>query len=569
MMKKTLLLFILTCWGAVSAFAQFDNSAWGNTLNGNASGSGGFVTIYSSLKPVDGTGSFTAIKVPSSNNYIEDVDISAWIATVPLSKRLKAKAGEPFTIDVHTAGYAGTNFANPSVGSPYWTVDTSDVYFPTTNPKMPNGIGQNGGSSKYSEFFSWEQKFPLNYYAPGNVNYEGYKKQFVFTNGSSEGYIVFRLVENEYMDFAGFGVAFPTGVSHTTVLLVPFVVEGPVERNTPVLGTITKPQLPYTVIHRPPGDESSATMVSTQKTCRNIQESVATTESNTGRGSIKLGTKETVGIVLAVDIEIYAKISAKLGTGSMDIRTKEKETCIEVTNEFTLQSLVDGNVTSDVFVGYGLDMYYGIWRNLSVVNGAIAYDTSLIYAPVDGTLRQFALSEDGIREDIALQQTLFNSAPDEKSRARAKHQIDAWNAVLAKNEENKLQATEVLDPGKIFEAGIPQTVSKGVTYSQTASIETSSYIEGSFDLEFLVDIAGSGWSAGYEYQSRTEYGALATNSSDSSTILTYTLADGDATSFNGILRRDKFVVDTLRDPMFGTPVFKLVELGTKSSCPSV
>ncbi|KPM48242.1 LamG domain-containing protein [Jiulongibacter sediminis] len=540
----------------------YNNSAWGNTLNGNSLGSGGFVTIYSSLKSVDG-GDFWAVKVNSSNPAIEDVNISAAMAQVPLSKRLKAKAGEPFTIDIHTAAFAATDFQNPTPGLNFWTADTSTVYFANSaNESKPNGLGQSGEVSTYSDFFSWDPKFPMNYYAPGQVNYEGFKNQFVFTKGSEEGYIVFRIEEREYTTTEVTGTI-PTGIAYTTVLFIPFVVEGPLERQIEPIGVVTKPQIPHMILHRPPGDLSKASITTGQKTCRNLEETYQYENSVSGRASFKWGTKLELGIIVTQELEAYYQVTGSIGGGDIQISTNSKETCIETVSSIEQKSLDEGSIGGDLFIGYGFDAEYGKATNLYIDSlGQIQYYYGIYMVPIL-PLRDFQLTERGIRNDMAENLALANdtSAPEE-IRVKAQNQADAWQKVLDLNAANILLAKSgpTIHNDLTWDGNVAaKTFNKTVDFSLTRSIETTSYFGGGIAAEFLVEYGGTGASGGINFMTTSTYGSKTDESTSNSTTISYSFEDNDTD--------DHFTVRTFRDPMFGTPVFDLIGNNNRSSCP--
>ncbi|WP_304237102.1 LamG domain-containing protein [Jiulongibacter sediminis] len=540
----------------------YNNSAWGNTLNGNSSGSGGFVTIYSSLKSVDG-GDFWAVKVNSSNPAIEDVNISAAMAQVPLSKRLKAKAGEPFTIDIHTAAFAATDFQNPSPGLNFWTADTSTVYFANSaNESKPNGLGQSGEASTYSDFFSWDPKFPMNYYAPGQVNYEGFKKQFVFTKGSEEGYIVFRIEEREYTTTEVTGTI-PTGIAYTTVLFIPFVVEGPLERQIEPIGVVTKPQIPHMILHRPPGDLSKASITTGQKTCRNLEETYQYENSVTGYAAFKWGTKLDVGLIVTQELEAYVQVTGTVGGGDVQISSNSKETCIETVSSIEQKSLDEGSIGGDLFIGYGFDAEYGKATNLYIDSlGQVNYYYGIYMVPIL-PLRDFQLTEDGIRKDMAENQALANNASvSPEIRAKAQNQADAWQKVLDLNAANILLAKNgpTINNDLTFEGSeVAQKFDKTVDFSLTKSIETTSYFTGGVAADFLVEYGGAGASGGINFTTTSTYGEKTNETQSNTTTISYSFDDNDTD--------DLFTVRTFRDPMYGTPVFELIGSNNKTSCP--
>jgi hypothetical protein len=83
-------------------------------------------------------------------------------------------------------------------------------------------------------------------------------------------------------------------------------------------------------------------------------------------------------------------------------------------------------------------------------------------------------------------------------------------------------------------------------------------LEGTFGVEAVIEVGGSGVTGGYEYKSSKRFGKTQNQSAEEAKVMRYTLTDDDP--------GDVFNVDVVRDPMYGTPIFRL-KAGTKSSCP--
>ena len=97
-----------------------------------------------------------------------------------------------------------------------------------------------------------------------------------------------------------------------------------------------------------------------------------------------------------------------------------------------------------------------------------------------------------------------------------------------------------------------------ISIVDTKTITTEQYIDGTAGLELVLSIGGSGVSGGYEYSTSKRYGQTTSTSQDSAKVLRYTLADDDS--------GDIFYTTIVRDPMFGTPIFRR-DGATASSCP--
>ena len=93
---------------------------------------------------------------------------------------------------------------------------------------------------------------------------------------------------------------------------VAFVVEGIVDQAVDSLGLVTEPQIPYMVLHDPPGDGSFTALDQAKTICRSLETSFANDESNNTNASLKLGYAGSVGVIVVVDIEVYVEFSGSL-----------------------------------------------------------------------------------------------------------------------------------------------------------------------------------------------------------------------------------------------------------------
>ncbi|MEL6945852.1 MAG: hypothetical protein AAFO82_24625, partial [Bacteroidota bacterium] len=188
-------------------------------------------------------------------------------------------------------------------------------------------------------------------------------------------------------------------------------------------------------------------------------------------------------------------------------------------------------------------------------------DTSFIYIPVDA--EPFSTTKDGILLDIIdLQKTVDNEALSDKERAQAKYQIDLWKETLELNEKNINNPNNQELPnveGGNFSGGTSTNYSTTLATTETRSLNVQHFLEANAGLQGVVNVAGSGFSAGYNFMTKKTFGRTTSNSQSSSTTIAYTLGDDD--------REDKFNLEkVVADPMFGTPVF-ILKPTSRTSCP--
>ena len=347
-------------------------------------------------------------------------------------------------------------------------------------------------------------------------------------------------------------------------LQIPFQISGVVDHNVPILGFTTEPQVPYMVLHDPPGDASVTSFSESKTICRNFENTYQTDNSLESHLKVKIGVAGSAGFIVTTDFEFSVEFGVGATAGDLVVSTDANGTCV-VTNEgFSTSSLdPDINDGSDVFIGYGYDLNYGKYRVVDFVPGSCeaVMNERLVYS-LRGTgqdaYRKFVLTEGGIRNDIASLQALLND-PNERTRANAYHQINAWERVLAANDSVKLNATELIGNPLIFNGGGQVADwSESITVTNTSTLMTEHYLAFTTGLETVLEIGGSGTSFGFNYNSEKRYGATETESVEESKVVAYSLSDNET--------GDYFRVNVLRDGRFGTPLFQ-VDPASKSSCP--
>lgn len=547
---------LITLFIAISTILGYAQSTWSSNLagNGTAANTNGTVSITSSLQSVDGGNpqfiqynNFSAVTVNDISDNYYGVNISGInldLSSVPVAKRLRAQAGVPFTITINTS--------KRKQGSS----TLSD------NVRLKYGIGKNEQPYRYDVAEENDGIYGT-YTSEGDPITQSFTINHTFDVGRTEAWIVLELYESAFIFSGGFNSINTTHYVASTSIVIPIVIEGPTVKFVNVLGTTTQPQTPYMVLHQPPGSQSSTSILSAQKTCRNFEESFQKEAGSSQRGAVKIGYKGSVGIGIELESEFFARFSAGTANNDIEIRTNSNETCVQVTSEISTVNLAIANnagTNGDLFIGYGIDLEYGISRAVSLQNNVIVVDTGVVYAPVDGTMRQFVFTKAQIISEIAKETaTVNNLTLSDKVRATAEFQIDAWNKTLQLNENNIAQAyANTAITGYTFSQGSNAGGSQGIDYTVSNSIETKKYFESDNGFDFLVEVMGSGYSGGFVWKTSSTFGARKASSSNTGTEISYALQDNDP--------GDLFNVAVHRDPMFGSPVYKILP-NSKSSCP--
>ncbi len=373
-----------------------------------------------------------------------------------------------------------------------------------------------------------------------------------------------RGTQNAYLTFNVFDQITNPPTWYTNTIFIPITVLGPTINDTHVeiLDTITEPQIPYLILHAPPGDGSSSSFETTKTTCRKLQTNYAGEESNSANLAVKIGIAGTAGIFVTTDFEFSVTFNAGLSIGEMHYESTAEETCITVTEGFSTSSMLDDEGGGDVFVGYGTDLVLGVYEYLRIEPSlcAAVLDTGLIYAPV-GELRQFAKTKTGIDLDIAaLEAVVADSANlDAKTVNDAQNQIDVWNQVLDMNLENVNNPNnEPIGLAFDLDGGATLYNQENIKTVETSTIQYEHYTNVNLGVTSKVEVAGSGFEGGYEYKGSKRFGETQNHTEEESQLIKYTLNDDD--------QGDVFKVQVVRDPMYGTPIFR-TQPGTRSSCP--
>lgn len=375
-----------------------------------------------------------------------------------------------------------------------------------------------------------------------------FKMPVTFALGTKKGLMAFRVTDNFLTRF---------------LVVIPMAVEGPKLLKVDSLGTITQPQIPYLVLHAPPGDLSICESQQTKTICREFTDTYAQDGSNSANVAIKIGIAGEAGFILTTAFEFSMTFSAGFTAGDMKVITTSDQTCMTVSQGFSTAPMSGPNGGGDVFIGFGQEMAYGFgeFYRIDSTTQSVVTDTNLVYMPV-GPTTKFAYTKDAILSDIKFLQSIVSDSMAVGRRAAndAQNQIDVWHQVLSLNDANVSDPNNVkLEPVN-FSAGVLSYQESAITVLETNSIEVEHYIEATAGVMSVIEVAGSGISGGFEYKSSKRFGKTQNQTQESAKLVKYTLNDDDS--------GDIFKLQVVRDPMYGTPIFRIQDLaGTKSSCP--
>lgn len=342
-----------------------------------------------------------------------------------------------------------------------------------------------------------------------------------------------------------------TQVDGQITISIPIMVQG-ISPNVEPRGVTVMPQVPFMVLHDPPGDESFSEVSSSYSTCQEYGQSFQLDNQNSVRASVKLG-----GGVPGF-FEAYGSLEAGFTFGVNNTTNTTNEVCVQTNKAFSTSAgdeiLGDD---ADIFIGSGPTIAYGVANTLFYNKQSCMPEVrkTLTFSPT-GNKREFILTAAGIRQDIETLQQLIASNPSDTIRVRAQNQIDVWQQVLAKNASNKANSSFIDE--RTIDGGATVTESVEVSSTTTQSIETKILIGADVAAEVSAGGLGVEVSGRVEVSVNTEFGNSTTVGTTQTRSVGFTLADGEADN--------RLNVRVGRDPMYGTPVFSL-QSGSRSSCP--
>lgn len=378
--------------------------------------------------------------------------------------------------------------------------------------------------------------------------------------------------------------------SRQTSQIITAVVEGERARNATF---VTKtPDIPFFVLHDPPGDNSFATISKGTTITKNF-----TTSFQYGGGAgayvdLKVGAGILAPFVGSVGGGVH--IQAQVEAGRDNTKGITTSTSMTFTEDFSTSSeetLVGAN--GDVYVGASMNMVYALTdvlrydpskfamvRDTSLAANLSNFNTTFMYTEYhikNILLNQlntlYSVSKNSY--DIAFQKynngdkSITAKAIDDMRKAYSEYgaNIEAWKKALAQNEENRDKASDVtLPPGTNGVVGNNISLSAGAIYDNSITMQKDTTVFSDVNI-YLNSEGRLGAFANSGEANEKEIGALFSvrlnwnDSQDSTatktTTTSYHLEDNDLGDF--------FSIDLKKDKVYATPVFKIISGST--SCP--
>jgi hypothetical protein len=533
---------------ANSAYAYYNHPSWSIPFNEHVRVQNSEGTVCNSTSPVIHNYHIINGTQPVPGGVFwndEPVILNAAVQT-PYLNRFKAIRGKPTTLTIDI--YVGRIPDQP--GQP--TTRNNEIIH-----NVEARIGTAGGPTFYDETLIFSKTL-----IETNPYYRHYRCTLPvsFKRGDKTGYIMMTVPIHSYTIY--------DQSTRYEEYIIPYVVEGPVVSPTDtvaILGTVVEPQIPYMVLHAPPAGNSTTEFVTQETTCRSIETRFAQESSHTANLAVKLGIAGTVGFIVNTPFEFSVTFSGGVSSGGAEISTVNNETCVSISQGFGTYAMTDTMGGGDLFIGYGLVYQYGIYDYVAIdLDKCKPYmEKGLIYWPVDNSATEFAFTTEQIKSKLVDQLAIANNTSlTPKERNLAQNQADVWAKVLAMNVANINDPTNEFIANRVFGGSTaPQPFTSEITLSEAISVQYEQYLEATAGVEAVIEVGGSGVTGGYEYKNKKTFGETQSGSSQNTQVLSYTFDDGDPMGND-----DFFNVQINRDPVYGTPIFKL-KAGTKTSCP--
>ena len=437
-------------------------------------------------------------------------------------------------------------------------LDNTNNYVDVSDPFKSDWHGSKVGDARDSLKF---QKLYNGFYS-GIYNLNTLNKQDAYRYGSLNVLARFFIQEQNLSN----------GTPLNNIYLqIPIQASGIIDHNVPIAGWTTEPKVPYLVLHDPPGDASSSSFSKSKTICREFANEYTSDQSLETHAKVKLGVAGSAGLIVTTSFEFSVEFGISATAGALVVKTNDNQTCINTNETFMTSELMPGE-GSDVFIGYGYDMSYGKYKVVDFDTSKCTAESTerMVYAVKNSgpdTYRKFVLTESGIRNDIAFQKSLMEDETlDERTRINAANQMNAWERILADNDSIVANANEVLSSPTFSGGGVGVNWSESITITNTSTLKTEHYYDVNAGMETVLEVAGSGFSFGFNFKTEKRYGATETQSGMDEDVVSYKLNDNTPDGVPPGIPADVFYMDVLRDGRYGTPIFRLTD-GSKTSCP--
>ncbi|MCF7805295.1 MAG: T9SS type A sorting domain-containing protein [Candidatus Marinimicrobia bacterium] len=340
----------------------------------------------------------------------------------------------------------------------------------------------------------------------------------------------------------------------------------------PMQFTTTAPDIPFLILRRPPGDQSFAEFTRSQAQSTEFGIDIGSAMGYEREVSASLGTKFTtvVGFGVSTELSVEAKYEMTAGFSSTFSLSSSKSQAVSISTQSTYQTGTGVDVAGnhgdlDMFVGGALNLLYGKTTELGLKKytvGEQVYDGYGITTPVmfvpDGFATTFIYTRKHIEEILIPElRDIARNTDSDSLRETTLESIARWNQVLDREKSLRWITQDTVNYSFDGNAG-PFTQSRTSEVSESYTMNVGLEINSSFAQEVGFEInEGFGASTTERYSFGFNMGRSATSTKTVSNTSSFTLDDDD----DG----DRYTVDVANDPVYGTPVFRVVS--GISSCP--
>lgn len=334
------------------------------------------------------------------------------------------------------------------------------------------------------------------------------------------------------------------------------------DRPTESTYATTSPEIPFLILHDPPGDASYASFKSSSSHTTAMSMTYSSVKHQGAHANIHLGPNIVwnVGWMFSTQTEIEITNDLSYGFTSTKIQSNAYETSFTftTTEEYSTsdQDQVIGR-GADLYVGGALNLLWGMTKKVVWDDdlAEVFLEDDIMVVP-DGFETFYIYTENQIIQNVIPNLIAIGDIAS----------ADLWQSFIDMNTANMENA--VHNPnhpanisfnagaGYLFQTTTSSTESNTVYFEQTVSEE--------FAAEFGMVVNGLGGTEGFTFETAVTIGESITGSYETETTITFELADNDETSYLNDIP-DYFTVDIKKDPVYGTPVFNL--LGGATSNP--
>jgi len=317
----------------------------------------------------------------------------------------------------------------------------------------------------------------------------------------------------------------------------------------------TSPELPFLILHDPPGDASYASFRHSSSSTAALSVSYSSAREYGAQVVSHLGPDivSDVGILFSIQTEINYTLDIGCGISCRVTQGDAFETSLTFTTSEEYSTSDQGQLIgreSDLYVGGALNLIWGLTKEVvwNDTTQTVILQDNVMVVP-DGFATVYIYTEAQILNNVIPNLTAIG---DSVSAAM-------WQSYVDMNTDNIANA--VSNPN--HPANVSFNAGAGYLYEETAA-RSSSYTHTfeqvtseQFGLDVGLVINGLGITEGFSFEAAVTIGSSQTYSYDTETTIRYMLADDDETSYLNY-QPDYFTVDIRTDPVFGTPVFNLL-----------